>query len=293
MKYLQILFIAIAIVLLPLTALGGEMAGDATDNVLMIAKNGKSDAMIVVSPEAGKEEKLAAQDLAKYIEMMTGATVKIVNTPEKIAQALKSKHPLLIIGEEALRIDPSLKKRLKRVQKHKKVLRSDAIVLKRKGNRIYLAGSSDESHYFAVAELLKEWGCRWYMPTEFGECIPEQKSLSIGKLDYVYASPFEIRSYWLSWYGDKTGKDAFQRRNFMTTDKGGMPPTGHAIGRYVKGLGKSIWSIPLTDPKTAEYIAVQVEKMYAAGKDFSLSMEDGIYSSDYPKDQKLMKLQWD
>jgi hypothetical protein len=33
--------------------------------------------------------------------------------------------------------------------------------------------------------------------------------------------------------------------------------------------------------------------MYAKGKDFSLGMADGIYTSTYPKDQKLMKLQWD
>ena len=294
MKKLQIIPIVFITVLLTLMASANEMAGKATDKALMIVKNGKSDAIIVVSPKPGEEEGLAAQDLAKYIRMISGATVEIANTPEKITKALKSKHPLFIIGSEALKADPSLSATLKKAVTRKKILRSDAILLRRKGNRVYLAGSNDKSHYYAVAELLRLWGCRWYMPTQFGEVVPEYKRLSIGKLDYTYAPPFEIRTYWLSWVGDATGREEFQRRNFMLTGrKYGMPSTGHAIGKYVKGLGKSVMSIPLTDPKTAEHVASKVDKMFAEGKDFSLGMEDGIYASTYPKDQELMKLQWD
>jgi len=293
MKKLQMVFIGVILLLSSLMAIAGETAGKDSGDTLMIAKNGKSDAIIVVSPKAGKEEGLAAQDLAKYIQLMSGATVEIASTSEKIAKALKSKHPLFVIGSEALKVDPSLKNALKKAVTRKKILRSDAIVLRRKGNRLYLAGSNDKSHYYAVAELLRLWGCRWYMPTQFGEVVPEQKSLSIGELNYAYAPPFEIRTYWLSWMADKTGQAEFQRRNFMTVGRGGMPRTNHAISRYVKGLGKSVMSVPLTDPKTAKHVAAQVDKMYAEGKDFSLGMADGIYNSTYPKDQKLMKLQWD
>jgi len=273
--------------------MANEMVGKTTDKKLQIVKNSKSDAVILVSSEAGKEEELAAQDLRKYIQLMSGATVEIVNTQEKIAKALESKHPLFIIGEEALKVDPSLSVALKKVVTGKKILRSDAIILKRKDNRVYLAGSNDKSHYYAVAELLRLWGCRWYMPTQFGEVVPEQKSLSVGELNYAYAPPFEIRTYWISWMGDRTGQAEFQRRNFMTTGRGGMPSTGHAIGKYVKGMGKNVMRIPLTDPKTAEHVAAKVDKMFANSKDFSLGMEDGSYTSTYPKDQKLMKLQWD
>ena len=52
--------------------------------------------------------------------------------------------------------------------------------LLRDGNRVYVAGNNDDSHYFAVAELLWRWGCRWYIPTEFGECIPEESELTVG-----------------------------------------------------------------------------------------------------------------
>ena len=252
MKSLRTILIIVITILLSSMATANEIAGKVTGKALTIVKNGRSDARIIVSPEAGKEEGLAAQDLAKYIQLMSGVTIEIVNTPEKIEKALKSKHPLFIVGEEALKADPSLKSELKKSVTRKPILRSDAIVLRRKSNRVYLAGSNDKSHYYAVAELLRLWGCRWYMPTEFGEVVPEHKRLSIGALDYSYAPPFEIRTYWISWVGDRTGQLEFQRRNFMTTGRGGMPPTGHAIGKYVKDLGKGVMNIPLTDPENSQ-----------------------------------------
>jgi len=163
--------------------------------------------------------------------------------------------------------------------------------MRREGNRVYLAGNNQLSHYLAVAELLRQWGCRWYVPTEFGECIPEVKELTIAALDYAYSPPFEIRNYWISWVGDNSGAKEFQYRNMMT-GRSEMPSTGHALGEYTKGLGET-FNFPITDPKTAEHVASKVEEMYAAGKNFSLGMEDGSYTSDYPKDQELMKLQWD
>lgn len=270
-----------------------KRAGSAIGDDLLIVENGKTSAIIVVSAQAGKEEGLAASDLAKYIGLMSGAVPLIANTPDKIAAALKSAGPVLLVGQEALKADSTLAAALNKSIAVKGILRRDAIVVRRKGNRVYLAGSNDASHYYAVAELLRLWGCRWYLPTEFGECIPEHKRLSIGDIDYAYSPPFEIRTYWISWLGENSGKEEFQRRNFMTVGRGSFPPTGHAIGKYVQGLGKDAFNIALTDPKTAEHIAAKVEKMFAEGKDISLSMEDGLYDSIYPKDKELMRLQWD
>lgn len=283
------------LLLIALLAASFAHAAEKPADELVIADQGKTAAVIVAAAQAGPEEKLAAQDLAKYIEMMSGAKPAIADTPEAIAAALKSKEPLLLIGQEALKAESSLAEALKKSVTVKGVLRSDAIVLKRSGNRVYLAGSNDSSHYYAVAELLRRWGCRWFMPTEFGESIPEQRRLTIGELDYAYAPPFEIRTYWISWMGDASGMEDFQRRNFMTVgkDKAGFPPAGHAIGQYVQDLGKSVFNIPLTSPETAAHIAAKVEAKYAAGESFSLSMEDGVYDSEYPGDKELMRLQWD
>ena len=267
-------------------------AGAPAANELVIAKDKASDAVIVRSPGAGPYERLAAEDLAKYIEMMTGAKLPVADTPDAVEAALSSRRPLLIVGEQALLTKPDLRASLASVVKKNPYLRTDGIVLRRDANRVYVAGNGDEDHYFAAAELLRRWGVRWFMPGEFGECAPEERELKIGDLDDAYSSPFEIRSYWVSWLGDSEGEELFQKRNMMAGSHE-LPPAGHAIGTYTKGLGKSKFSFPLTDPKTATHIANNVESLYAANKNFSLSIEDGPFLAENEIDEKLTHLQWD
>ena len=194
----------------------------------------KTTAVIVVSPTAGQWEKRGAADLAKYIELMAGAKPVIADTQGAIEAALKAKTPVFVVGEEALKAEPSLREALAKVAKKEPFLRADAIVARRLGNRVYLAGTNDESHYYAVSYLLQQWGCRWYLPTDFGECIPTQETLKIGQLNYAYAPPFEVRHYWLSWNADNTGAEEFQKRNFMSSTK--VAGMGHALAQYTKDI---------------------------------------------------------
>ena len=267
-------------------------AGVPSSEALAITKDGGSDAVIVQSPKAGAIEKQAAADLAKYIKLMSGAEPPIVSSPEETKAALASGHPVLVLGQAAFEAKPALAGKLAAVLKKKPHLRDDGILLLREGNKVYVAGANDESHYFAVAELLRAWGVRWFMPGDFGECVPRETSLQVGALDTVYSPPFEVRTFWVSWLGDNSGVAAYQLRNLMDGSNS-VYPTGHALGRYTRGLARTPFETPLTDPKTAEQVARLTEDLYAAGKDFSLAMEDGLYQSDYPRDQQLMGLQWD
>jgi Domain of unknown function (DUF4838) len=267
-------------------------AGALRSNSLLIVDHGKGDATIVLSPKAARFERQAAEDLGKYIESITGVSLPISNSSDAINAAFASERPLLVIGQMALAAKPELKNRLAAVLKQKPFLRADGIVLLREGNLVYLAGSNDESHYFAVAELLRAWGVRWFMPGAFGECVPEDPQLAIGDLDIVYSPPFEIRSFWVSWLGNAAGVGDFRLRNMMN-DGTDVPVAGHALGQYTKWLGRNPLEIPLTDPNTAEQVARETDQLYAAGKNFSLAMEDGVYASTYPRDAELMALQWD
>ena len=263
------------------------------DEALTVAGGGKTDAVVVVSPEAGKWERQAATDLVKYIGLLSGAEPKLADQPESIAAALAGAAPALVVGGQALAADPSLRGELARVAKKDPVLRSDAIVLRRKGDRVYLAGNNDDAHYYAAAELLGRWGCRWYLPTEMGECIPVSPTLKVEDIDYAYAPPFEVRKYWISWVGDTTGAAEFQARNFM--NQLGVP-NGHILGSYTKDLvppGKSVFNVPITSDKTAQHVAAQVEEIYAAGKPVQLGIEDGLYQSDDPLDKELTSLAYD
>lgn len=273
----------------------GQGADAPGKNELVIAENGATGAKILISPSAGNDEKNAGNDLAKYIGMMTGATPVVISNEEDLKTAIAEEiKPVIIIGSLALKENPGLGKRLAEVAKKNPVLRADAIALKREGNRVYLAGSNDISHYFAVAELLKRWGCRWFMQTEFGECIPEQKRLVIGDLDYAYGSPFEVRKFWISWIGDYNGFAEFKIRNMMNNE--GVP-NGHCLAEYTRDIspGGNPFKVAISDTTTAQHVAAnaKVQKLFSSGEHVMMGMEDGMYSSDSPIDKELMSLQYD
>src|SRR6266581_3679572 len=159
------LFVGLAFWVTPcFSATAGAPAADE----LVIARGKASDAVIVRSPGAGPYERLAAEDLAKYIEMMTGAKLRVAETRDAIEAALSSSRPVMIVGEQALLAKPDLRASLVSIVKKTRYLRGDGIVLRREANRVYVAGNGDEAHYFAAADLLRRWGVRWFMPGEFG-----------------------------------------------------------------------------------------------------------------------------
>jgi len=274
---------------LVLASAPAQIAGTAGADELIIAQDGKARAGIVVAADAGKWEKQAATDLAKYIGLMSGGEPRIVSVAAEIDAALKADAPVLLIGQRALAAEPSLAPALAGAAKKNPTVRADAIVVKRVKNRVYLAGTNDESHYFAASWLLQQWGCRWYLAGDFGECIPSQPVLKVGALEHVYAPPFEVRHYWLSWNGDSTGAEDFQRRNFMSSTR--LPGMGHALGEHTKALippGKSMFNVPFSEPKTAETVAASIEPHYAKGEaGISIAIEDGNYVSDSARDKEL------
>lgn len=275
------------------TPVSAETIGTAGADDVVIFSGGKSSAIVVVSSQAGEWEKKGASDLVRYLRQMSNGEVKLADTPAAAAQAMEGQDPLLVVGQAALDADPSLKTALTKVAKANPVLRADAIVLKRDKNRVLLAGTNDDSHYYAVAELLRRCGCRWYLPGEFGESIPHHAELKIGSIDFAYAPPFEVRKYWLSWNGDDTGKAEFMRRNFMN-DIG--VPNGHNLAQYTKDLippGKTMFNVPISEQRTAEHVAKQVLPLFAKGQDVQLGLEDGIYESESPQDKALIALQYD
>ncbi|MBA3684868.1 MAG: DUF4838 domain-containing protein [Planctomycetes bacterium] len=273
---------SVVIAALVLAVAGAVPAAD-----LVIAENGKATATIVASAKAGPAEKAAVDELVRVITVMTGATVPVA---EKAG-----KGPTIFVGSAALDALPALKGAMAKVAKKNPMLRADAIAMRRDGDKVYLAGNNDEAHSYAVMQLLHDWGCRWYLPTAFGECIPDRPKLVIGALDRTYASPFEIRGYWLSWNGDGTGSAEFQRHNFMSS--AGVAGGGHALGQYTKDVvppGKGPFNIALSEDATAASVASKIEEQYAQGvPSISLAIEDGNYTSDSARDKQLQAGIWD
>jgi hypothetical protein len=217
----------------------------------------------------------------------------VVRDKDASAARLKLDKPQLIVGKLAIETQPALVAKIVAAAKKNPLLRSDAVVVRREGNRVYIAGNNDDAHYYAVATLLNHWGCRWYLPTDFGECIPEVKELKLGELDIATGSPFEVRRYWISWNGSSDGKAEFMHRNFFNEQH---VPNGHNLAQYTKDLippGKTMFNVPIAEDKTADHVAKQVMPLFKEGKDVQLGMEDGIYESDSPLDKELLALQFD
>lgn len=240
---------------------------------LTIVLDGQPKAYILVRGDAGEWERRAAEDLAMVIRKMSGASVPVVHSSQPGFP--------IVVGELA---KERLAERLAAVAKKKPVLRADAIALEADSQGIYLAGSNDDSHYFAAAELMRRWGCRWYMPTDFGECIPRQPTLRLEPFKYSYAPPFEVRGYWISWNGDNSGYPEFAHRNFMNN---ASVPCGHAIGTYVKEIQKKLGKFEVSSPEAAQALAELIAPQYAAGKSLSLSIEDGEVASASEGDREL------
>src|SRR4051794_25929045 len=83
---------------------------------LVIAQGGKTQAVVVVSPQAGTWEKRGAEDLVHYIEAMTGARPALANTDAARTAALNANGPILIVGTAALQADPTLAAALAKVR---------------------------------------------------------------------------------------------------------------------------------------------------------------------------------
>ncbi len=250
---------------------------------LIVAAQGRSHFQIVVAADAGKWEKQAADDLAKYIEMMTGAQLPVVNQDDP-------GKPAIVVGSMATKLQPSLTTKLQANAKKNPTLRADAAVVQRQGNRIYVAGNNDESHYFAASVLLHHWGCRWYIPGDIGEHVPAHDRLTLGDFSYAHGSPFEIRHFWNAWNGSQEGREIYQRRNFMSSTTG--PGMGHALDHYTRDLapeGKTHFNVPFGEIATAEHVVKQIGPKLeeSKAKGISLAIADGSYDTDSPIDNEL------
>ncbi len=259
---------------------------------LIIAEDGATDAIVCVDEGAmidGEREweRRAAEDIVNYIELMTGARPALVQDPDAVQDALQGDAPTFIVGKLALETDDAAREAIESASVGNTVLRADAIAVRRDGNRIYIAGANDDSHYYAAAWLLNEWGVRWYLPSEFGEVVPEREKLTIEELDHVWSPPFEVRSISWRWNAPRDDQPEFTRRNFKNWASVG---SGHRLGSYVEDIvpeGKTHWNVPLSDPATAAHVADQIEERYARGEHIGMGMQDGTYESEYERDEEL------
>lgn len=214
----------------------------------------------------------SVRDLVRCVEKMSGADLAIVE-----GEVDKSDPRVrILIGEPAeAEVGP--------VAKQFPFRQGFRVVVT--GRSVSLVGESDLAVSYAVYEILDRLGCRWFMPSELGEVIPQRATVTLEAAD-VSSGPGTI--YRALWY---CGEDYFRRNRLG----GRYVYAGHALGSYLtpEQLEENPEWVAVIDgrpspptlrwtrPEVAEAIAEKIIANVEAGKgnrtSASLSPEDQIH----------------
>ncbi|NQU11281.1 DUF4838 domain-containing protein [bacterium] len=166
---------------------------------LTLVENGQPRAAIVVAAGEPKAEQAAAE-IQKYVEKMSGAKLPIVKEGEPVNAPVS-----ILVGHTAaakkLRVEvpagfnPAVRP---------EAFEEEGFVIKTKGNNLVIGGNSDgpyQGTIYAGYEFLERLGCRWYFPGEWGEVIPENKTLTFPDTDLRSQPDFALRNVGLGgWF---------------------------------------------------------------------------------------------
>jgi hypothetical protein len=158
-------------------------------------------------------------DLALYLGKMSGAKIDVVE-----GLPAGEKRTPIYIGAEAQKVFGP-------VGKTKVGLFAFRVVAGRKGVGLY--GEAEYGTSYAIYELLHRLGCRWFMPTDLGECVPSLSTLTVPEMDEALAPATEARSM-------NQGGDDWLRRNRMNWPIGGQSTEIIWIGGNQGGLESRI-----------------------------------------------------
>ena len=138
---------------------------------ISIAENGKSNYEIVCLGNAIKAKCKSAEELAQYIEKISGAKLNLID--ERSQTTGKRKIYVGNVNEGALQ--------------------TDQISIKTKNGNIYLAGGSDGAVQNAVYVFLEKYfGVKWFAPNV--EFVPRTATMLIDSLNYSYTPKITTRT---------------------------------------------------------------------------------------------------
>jgi len=177
MKSQKFLKIAFSLFLFSLPAFAAETASPKA-----ATPKAQAQSSIVLADDAQADEKLAAGELQKYLQKISGADVAIAAQPTPgrfpIYVGANGATPELLAAIKAKGDDPA------------------SFVLKIDKDAARIVGLSPEGTLFGVYELLGQLGVRWFMPGELGTVIPETKTVALRAQETIQVPSF--RGRWMN-----------------------------------------------------------------------------------------------
>jgi hypothetical protein len=229
---------------------------------LELVKDGEARAAIWYSSAAdnkrlaGVEEKLrgrvdtekaVALDLAAVLKTISGAELQVKSVEQD--GPVPADAPAIIVGDLSVTLG---------MPPPPKTVSGDGYRVQTKGNRLFLAGETPASTYFASTHFLETLGCRWFFDNKIGTVLPSLKTIAVKDLDLEEKPDFRSRSIW----GPNWGRSDWTRRNRL----GGLSMnTGHNWPSW----------FCTTDPEVQKsYISNAIERSKGATS-ISISPPDG------------------
>lgn len=167
--------VPVTIGLIVLLAGGSAMA-------FTLTTGGKTDYVITVSTGASAPVQTAAKELQSHLQQVTGATLVIKSEAETPAGAQQ-----IVLGT-----GPRFRAACPEVDLAS--LKHDGLVLKTKGDTLYLAGGEPRGTLYAVYSFLEDIvGVRWWGSRADETFLPKQPTLTVPTLDKVYVPALQYR----------------------------------------------------------------------------------------------------
>ena len=193
-----------------------NLAADRLAADMIIVLDGQPRATIVVAKDAAdpinQKIQMAAEELQAYVEKISGAKLPIVDDGQSPAG------PLIFVGRsrlsDAMGVDVPAGLSPAR--------RDEGFVIVGQGDRLLLAGNDDGPYHgteYAVYDFLRSLGVRWYMPGEFGEIVPQQKTIRVVEQQILEKPDFVMRNWWLHALPELAAQEArWKLRNKMNPE---------------------------------------------------------------------------
>ena len=138
---------------------------------VVLARDGRAAASIVVADAASSAERSAAGELASYLRKITGAVFPVRTAREK------PRGTLIVVGKAADGLGP------------------EGFRIRTEAGNLLLTGADDDGAEFAVYTFLEKYlGVRWFWPGELGEVVPRQRTVAVGPLDDTQKPDFLWRN---------------------------------------------------------------------------------------------------
>ena len=209
----------------------------------------------------GDEEKLAAEELQTFLRKISGTAPELRTLD---AGAKLPDGPAILLGA-ALARQAGLGKELD-------ALDPDGFIGRVQDGRLILAGRRARGTLYAAYDWLESLGVRWVMPGEFGELLPQLKTVTTGYT--ATANPSHRQRFWWCTYGQDPGYARWTLRNkgnFVRALGDPAIAQGHALagplrrGEKQAAYGSEIVKVTKTVARkqpdgTISNVAVEVEE---------------------------------